>query len=221
MALYLCMAIGYAVAMTHTYFCESLLLGFSIALPIGPIAVLCIRRTLEGGMMRGVATGLGAASADACYATLAALGTSLLGSILLEGSRWFNLLGGTVLCVWGLVALLSRPKEQVKEVRPLAVGSAYVTALMLTLANPMTILAFCALFVGAGFAVGLGSVDQAMTVVAGVFCGSMLWWLLLSVGVSLLCERIGLALRAWLGRISGLVLLGYGLRTLLGTLGWL
>jgi len=221
LGLYLVLAIGYAVAMTHTYFFQSLLLGFSIALPIGPIAVLCIRRTLDGGLMRGLATGLGAASADACYATLAALGTSLLGSILLDGSRWLNLLGGTVLCVWGLVALLSRPKEQVEVAQPRAVGGAYFSALMLTLANPMTILAFCALFVGAGFAVGLGSTAQAMTVVAGVFCGSMLWWLLLSGGVSLLRERIGLGVRSWLGRISGLILLGYGLRTLLGALGWL
>ena len=175
-------------------FLRGAILGFSIAAPVGPIGVLCIRRTLAAGRWPGFLCGLGAASADAVYGLLAALGMSFV------GGRWMHLAGGLFLCYLGVRLFLSRPAAG-------EVSGGFAATFALTLANPMTILSFAAMFAG------LRTSSPAL-LVAGVFAGSCTWWLLLSTAASLL--HLDAAKMRWVNRASGVLVAGFGLVALLG-----
>ena len=190
-----------------------MVIGFSIAAPVGPIGVLCIRRALAVGVRAGLVTGLGAATADALYGCIAGFGLTVV-SVFLVGQRfWLSLAGGLFLCYLGLRTFTSRPAEKPAEVRNGGLLSAYLTTLFLTLTNPMTILSFVAVFAG----LGLGqSTDyfRAMMLVTGVFAGSAFWWLLLSTGVALYRSRLNSGYMNAINKVSGAVILAFGLYSL-------
>ena len=193
-------------------FSKGLVIGFSIAAPVGPIGLLCIRRSLLDGVMAGLATGLGAATADAAYGGIAGFGLTAISNVLVRERVWFQLFGGIFLCFLGFQTLTSKPAAQTLEVRATGLVPAYASTLVLTLANPMTILSFAAVF--AGF--GLGSTAEegysaAFRLIAGVFTGSALWWLLLSSGVGLIRTKVGPSMLRWTNWLSGALILGFGL----------
>ncbi|HLZ21816.1 MAG TPA: LysE family transporter [Ktedonobacterales bacterium] len=198
--------------MPVSFLLRGLLIGFSIAAPVGPIGVLCIRRTLALGRLTGFVTGLGAATADFTYGCVAAFGLTAVSSFLLSARLWIHLLGGLFLAYLGVRTILSYPAE-----RPAATGSAanlggaYASTVVLTLTNPATILSFAAVFAGLGIASTSGSYGTASALVAGVFIGSVLWWLLLSSGVSALRSHFNARLLIWVNRVSGCILLAFGL----------
>jgi len=189
------------------------IIGFSIAAPVGPIGVLCIRRSLADGQRVGLATGLGAATADAVYGCVAAFGLTAVSSFLVGQRFWLGILGGLFLCYLGVRTFISTPAEQTAEVRSTGLFPAYVATLFLTLANPMTILSFVAVF--AGFGLG-ASPDyfSASTLVAGVFIGSALWWLFLSSSVALFRSAISSSWMRIVNRLSGSIILAFGLYSL-------
>ncbi len=198
-----------------------MLIGFSIAAPVGPIGVLCIRRTLSEGRAAGFASGLGAATADAIYGLVAGFGLTAVSAALLEYQAWIRLVGGLFLCYLGVRSFLARPVEDVEAADRRGGGllGAYGSTLLLTLTNPVTILAFAAIF--AGLNVGLdGGVDYgaAGTLVGGVFVGSALWWLLLSGLTGLFHARITPRTLRWINRVAGVVILGFGVIALVGLL---
>ncbi len=188
---------------------KGLLFGFSIAAPVGPIGVLCIRRTLAEGRVHGLVSGLGAASADAVYGSIAAFGLTLVSGFLVQQQFWLRLAGGLFLLVLGIKTLLTKPSEQAAGVSGRGLTGAYGSTFFLTLTNPMTILSFTAVFAGLGLVSG-GGYGSAGLLVGGVFLGSALWWILLSSGVSLLRGRIGQNALLWVNRISGLIITGFG-----------
>lgn len=194
-------------------------LGLSIAAPVGPIGALCIRRTLSDGRAIGFVSGLGAATADALYGGMAAFGLTFLSAFLLSQLFWLRLIGGLFLCYLGLRTIMARPTtSQVvagQRISAARLSNAYATTLMLTLTNPMTVLAFVAIFAGLGL--GTGSYAMAGLLVLGVFVGSALWWLLLSGGVSLLRRHLSPTGLGWINWVSGLSVLGFGLLALLGS----
>lgn len=194
-------------------FLRTLAVGFSIAAPVGPIGVLCIRRSLTEGWLVGLLTGLGAATADACYGAIAGFGLTLLSDFLVSQQLWLKLLGGLFLCYLGVKTWLAKPAREAASVSGSGLLGAYGSTVLLTLTNPMTILAFAAVFAGLGFA---ASADRgnALVLVLGVFSGSALWWLTLSSSVSLLRSRFNLRYLRWLNRISGLILLVFGIISL-------
>jgi threonine/homoserine/homoserine lactone efflux protein len=194
---------------------KGLLIGFSIAAPVGPIGVLCIRRTLAEGRLAGLVSGLGAASADALYGVVAGFGLTIISGFLLEQQAVIRLVGGLFLCTLGVRTLLSAPALQAAQVGGKGLWGAYLSTLFLTLTNPMTILSFAAIFAGLGLGATAGDYAQAATLVLGVFCGSALWWLLLSGGVSLLRARFNPYALRWVNRISGLVILVFGVAALI------
>lgn len=200
---------------------RGLMLGFAIAAPVGPIGVLCIRRTLTSGRATGFVSGLGAATADAIYGTVAALGLSAVSSLLLGQQRWLALLGGLFLLYLGARTLVSRPAEQAAQASGGAgLLGAYLSTLALTITNPATILAFLGVFAGLGLASGAGgSAEGAALLVAGVFCGSALWWLLLSGGVSLLRGRLDARALLWVNRASGAIIIAFAAAALLSAAG--
>jgi threonine/homoserine/homoserine lactone efflux protein len=193
---------------------RGLVIGFLIAAPVGPIGVLCIRRTLAEGQLIGLATGLGAATADAIYGSVAAFGLTIVSDFLLGQRMWFQLIGGAFLLYLGIATALAKPASQVSVSEASGVGRAYATTFLLTCTNPMTILSFVAVF--AGFRVVLASGDSlpAMTLVAGVFSGSAAWWLLLSGGVNLFRSRLNLHALRWVNVVSGVVIMGFAVFSL-------
>jgi threonine/homoserine/homoserine lactone efflux protein len=183
-------------------------LGFSIAAPVGPIGVLCIRRTLAHGRVTGLVTGLGAATADAFYGGVAAFGLTALSSLLVSARVWVHVIGGAFLLYLGVRTLLARPAEKPAEARGVGMAGTYASTLLLTLANPATIIAFAAVFAGLGLGVtsGQGGYAAAALTTLGVFSGSTLWWLLLSGGVSVLRARLTTGALHWVNRVSGAIL---------------
>jgi threonine/homoserine/homoserine lactone efflux protein len=190
---------------------KGLIIGFSIAAPVGPIGVLCMRRTLVQGRMYGLVAGLGAASADAIYGAIAGFGLTFISNFLVEQQTWLRLLGGLFLFVLGLKTLLEKPKIQAFSDQMNKPIDAYGSTFFLTLTNPMTIISFAAIFAGLGLASEGGNYLSAGILVLGVFTGSMLWWLLLSGGVGLFREKVTLARLKWINRISGVIITGFGL----------
>jgi threonine/homoserine/homoserine lactone efflux protein len=192
---------------------RGIVLGLSIAAPVGPIGVLCIRRTLAFGRVTGLVTGLGAATADACYGALAAFGLTALSGLLVGGRLWIHLIGGAFLLYLGIRTLLARPAEKAASTQGAGLASAYTSTLLLTLANPATILSFAAVFAGLGVGLtgGRGGYAAAGLTTLGVFAGSALWWLLLSGGVSLLRSRLTTGALRWVNRISGAILIAFAL----------
>jgi threonine/homoserine/homoserine lactone efflux protein len=199
--------------MSLNFLFKGIIIGLSIAAPVGPIGVLCIRRTLAEGRQSGLATGLGAATADAAYGAVAGFGLTVISSFLVGQRFWLSLLGGIFLCYLGIRTLLSKPSEQAAETRGGGLVSAYVSTLFLTLTNPMTILSFVAVF--AGFGLG-ASPDyfSASVLVAGVFIGSALWWLFLSSGVAIFRSRVTAHWMQATNWLSGSVILAFGLYSL-------
>jgi threonine/homoserine/homoserine lactone efflux protein len=200
------------------FFLKGLLLGTSIAAPVGPIGILCIRRTLAEGRASGLVSGLGAATADAVYGCVAAFGLTLISNLILGLRFWLNLAGGAFLCYLGIRTFLARPAEEAAPAGDSGLLRAYLSTFVLTLTNPMTILSFAATFAGLGLSGVSGGYGASLALVCGVFTGSALWWLLLSGGVSLFRARFDARALRWLNRISGLVLLGFGLLALLNVL---
>lgn len=193
---------------------RGILIGFSIAAPVGPIGVLCIRRTLADGRTSGLASGLGAATADAIYGCVAGFGLTFVSSLLVGQQVWLRLVGGAFLCYLGVKTFLARPAEQAASARGNGLMGAYASTFFLTLTNPMTILSFAAIFAGLGAGDAGGSYRLAVLLVLGVFLGSALWWLLLSSVASVLRARLTARALAWVNKLSGVIVAGFGLLAL-------
>lgn len=197
---------------------RGLAIGFSIAMPVGPIGVLCIRRTLAEGRVSGLVSGLGAATADAIYGCIAGFGLTFIANFLVSQQVWLRLIGGVFLCYLGLKTLLAKPAEHAALAKGNGLVGAYASTFFLTLANPMTILSFAAIFAGLGLANASGSYVSAGVLVLGVFIGSGLWWLILSGGVGVFREKFNPRGLQWVNRISGGIITGFGLFVLLSAI---
>ncbi|SED18043.1 LysE family translocator [Rhodobacter sp. 24-YEA-8] len=191
-------------------FLKSLLLGVAIAAPLGPIGALCINRTLERGFTAGGAGGLGTALADAVYAALAAVGFAAFSHALGVIDTPLRIVGGAFMLWLGWKSLTPMPPRRAAKVSARDLLGTTVATFMLTITNPMTILSFAAMFAGLGLASGAGAVE-AVLVVCGVFIGSMLWWAVLSGGVALARHRLPETFAGWVSRISGAVLIVFGI----------
>ena len=199
-------------------FFRGLLIGLSIAAPVGPIGVLCIRRTLAEGRAAGFASGLGAATADALYGCIAGFGLTFISGVLIEQQTWFRLIGGLFLCYLGVKTLLSQPAEEAAVAQGKGLLGAYTSTLFLTLTNPMTVLAFAAIYAGLGVGAMAGDYGAALTLVFGVFLGSALWWLLLSGGASLFRAKFNARSLLCVNRVSGVMIVGFGVFALFSLL---
>ena len=190
--------------------------GFLVAAPVGPIAMLCIRTTLERGRLAGLSAGLGAAVADTIFAAIGAYGLSFIGTLLEAGESWLKLIGGMVLVALGVH--LGRKKPDVgdadKREVPKGLMADFSLTLVLTLANPMTILSFVGLFAGVSGLKGF-EFNTIPALLIGVFIGSAAWWLILSGVVGLIRHRIDSATMLWINRGSGAAIVAFGLFTLI------
>lgn len=198
------------------YFYKGLIIGFSIAAPVGPIGILCIRRTLSSGRIFGLLSGMGAATADAFYGCIAAFGLTFISNFMLQQQIWLRLIGGAFLCFLGIKTIISQPSSSPTQANQNSLLSAYGSTFILTLTNPLTILFFAAIFAGLGLANMKGSYSSAGITVLGVFLGSSCWWVILSGVTSLLRHRFNLSGLRWVNRISGSIILGFGIAAIIG-----
>lgn len=202
---------------------KGILMGFAVAAPVGPIGVLCIRRTLSDGRAAGLATGLGAATADGFYGLLVAVGFAATG--LLVSYATPMAIGGGGLLMWlGAMSVRGFLKSRGSDepVQPASnhrtVLKSWATTFVLTMANPMTILTFVGMIAGLGAAAS-SSPTAPYWLVAGVFLGSALWWLFLVQLALMIRSRMTPALTRWFDLASGLVILIWGGWIALGALG--
>lgn len=186
-------------------FCKGILLGFSIAMPVGPIGILCIGNCLNFGLRYGLMTGFGAAVADMLYGSIAGFGLTALFTFMLEIKLWLQIGGGLFLCYLGFRLL--RAHETAEKPISSHAASTFYTTFFLTLTNPMTILSFLAIFAGLGANFESDGYLATSILSLGVFTGSMLWWCILSFVASFYRHSFN---TKWLNRISGSCLLGFG-----------
>ena len=202
-----------------SFLLRGLVIGFSIAAPVGPIGVLCIQRTLTRGRAAGLISGFGTATADALYGSIAGFGLTLVSTVLISWSAWIELVGGVFLCCLGLKNIIfPRPAERTGLREATHVGD-YASAFFLTLTNPLTILSFVGIFAGLGLAGTGGNYFLAMLLVVGVFSGSVLWWFILSGAVQLFRGSFDAGRLLWVNRVSGLIILLFGFVALVSSLG--
>ncbi len=194
---------------------KGLIIGFVIAAPVGPIGVLCARRTLMHGRRAGFISGMGAATADSLYGFIAAFGLTIVSDFLTGHQLWLRLIGGAVLCVIGLRTLATEPPKKQDFPKSLKrYAGMYTSTFLLTLTNPMTIFSFAAVFAGFGLARASGSAASAGTLVLGVFLGSALWWLFLVGIFTIFKKRIRHHELQWVNRLAGIIIGGFGILAL-------
>jgi threonine/homoserine/homoserine lactone efflux protein len=175
-----------------THFLNGLAIGVIIAVPVGPVGALCLKRTLRDGRAAGLVSGLGAATADALYGFVAAFGLTFITDELVAHRRPLQLIGGAFLIFLGLKTLLGKPARiGERGVHVARLSRAFFSTFALTLTNPITIVSFLGIFAGFGMgASGNLGVLPACWLVLGVFLGSAFWWLLLSSGAAWLGRRL-------------------------------
>ncbi len=202
--------------MDTVFFLKGLIIGFVIAAPVGPIGVLCARRTLMHGRRAGFFSGMGAATADAIYGFIAAFGLTFISAFLVGHQSSLRLIGGGLLLFLGVKAFLAKTVKKTDLPRSARhYAGMYTSTFFLTLTNPMTILSFAAVFAGFGLAGTRGSVLSAGVLILGVFLGSAIWWLFLVGLFSLYRKRFQAHQLVWVNRISGTIIAASGILALL------
>ena len=196
--------------MAIDYFIKGLIIGFSLAIPVGPIGLLLIRRTVTRGRISGLVSGIGAATADGLYGAVAGFGLTLLSNFLFKHSVVLRLMGGAFLCYLGVRIFLSKPREKTTKGSEEGLLGDYISTLFLTLTNPLTILSFAAIFAASGVVVVPGEYYGTAMLVLGVFSGSSLWWIILSGAVSFFHGKLDSGGIMVLNKISGALIAAFG-----------
>lgn len=207
--------------MLTSVFLKGLLVGFLIAAPVGPINVLCVRRTIMHGRLVGLVSGLGAAAADTVFGGIAAFGLSFVYQLLLTERLWLGLGGAALLVMIGIRTLFAEPPRPTETPDPTNLVGDFTSTFFLTLTNPVTILSFLAAFAAVGVAAEPGEpigLDD-WVLVLGVFFGAATWWLFITEAVALFHGRIPLAILRWTNRVAGVVILAFAAAVLWMVLG--
>ena len=185
---------------------KGIIIGIAISAPVGPIGVLCIKRTFNNGRRSGFTSGLGAATADAIYGTIAAYGLTFISGFLISQEFWFRLVGGLILLFLGLKTFFSRPIEDIESTSKQTLVSDYISTFFLTLTNPVTIIAFLAIFAASGLGSEVHKSSSPAIIVLGVITGSCLWWFSLSSGISLVKKHFQMNSLYLINKIAGTLL---------------
>jgi threonine/homoserine/homoserine lactone efflux protein len=197
---------------TLTLFAKALGIGLLLAVPVGPIGLLCLRRSLTMGMTAGMAVGLGAATADAIYAGIAAFAMGAAAPFIADAG-WLGIVGGLMLIGIGLKDIAHRDAAPAPPTLRGHAG-AYAGTVLLTLTNPATVLTFAAIIVGLGLVPDMASMADGLVFTVGVFLGSTAWWVVLSGAGGKLGNHLPPAAIGWTRRVAGAVFIGFGIYAL-------
>lgn len=205
--------------MLLVFLLKGIVVGVIIAVPVGPVGVLCLRRTIFEGRLAGFVAGLGAATADALFGLIAAFGLSFISDWLIDYQQWLRIAGGCyLLYIGGSVLFFRREVHPGSEPRPESLLRGYLSTFALTLTNPITIVAFLGIFSAVGLSGEAATFGGAAILVLGVWLGSLLWWLALSFGLGLLFRSIEPGHLRWINRGSGFILFVSGAALLVAPL---
>jgi len=197
--------------MNFIFLLKGLAIGFSLAAPVGPVGILCIRRTLAHGSKRGIIIGLSAASADMVYGTVAAFGVTLISNFISQEQHWFRLIGGILLLILGYRTFISHPATDSIITAKNGHTRTFVSTFFLTLTNPMTLFAFAAIFAGIGLDKTMGLHGYSIFLVAGIFLGSLTWFSLLTILIHFFREIITTDGLVIINKIAGSLLVLFGI----------
>ncbi|MFO7369020.1 MAG: LysE family transporter [Bacteroidales bacterium] len=191
---------------------KGLILGFSVAAPVGPIGILCINRTLNKNFTAGFISGLGAATADLIYGLIAGLGLTAISTFLIDQKLWIQLTGLLFLVFIGIKTLIRKDADvEYKTAEDKGLLKDYLSAFVLTITNPMTILFFIAVFAGLGLSGSIHGLSAAMLLIIGVFTGSCVWWIFLSGLTHQLKTRLNKKVLKKIDLVSGMIILLFAL----------
>lgn len=193
--------------MLLVFLLKGIAVGIVIAVPVGPVGVMCVRRTIFEGKRAGFVSGLGAATADALFGCIAAFGLTFVSDWLIGYHQWLRIAGGCYLLYVGGSALLAEPEPK-QSAEPDAEGLLrdFLSTFALTLTNPITILAFLGIFSALGLSGADATFSRAAMMVLGVWLGSLLWWLALTLGLGSLFRSFEARHLKWVNRASGIIL---------------
>lgn len=197
---------------------KGVIAGFVIAAPVGPVGIFIAQRTLSKGMMHGLIAGGGAAVADTIFGAIAAFGITFVAAFLIEVEQWLRLGGGILLLLLGALTLIKKvTSEEAPRVSITRSLGDFATTFSLTITNPATIASLVVVFPALGAIVPEGDLARAWTLILGVFAGSTLWWMILSTLTSLFRTRLTDNRMQMINRISGMVIIFFGILVLLST----
>ena len=192
------------------FFIKGMVVGFALAVPIGPIGILCIRNTITEGRLHGLIVGLGGATSDLIYSFIAAFGITSISNSIDHHRFWIRLCGGTFLLFMGVVTYYSRPQERKMVIRSKAMMKSFFFTILLALTNPLTIFAFIAVFATLGF----GHVNRFFylwMLVFGVFIGSCFWFLFISTCANYYGVKFNRILLPRINKIAGILIVISGM----------
>jgi threonine/homoserine/homoserine lactone efflux protein len=199
------------------FFIKGLIIGFVMAVPIGPIGIMCLRKTLAEGHSRGLIIGLGAATADSIYSSIAAFGLTFISEIITGQHFWVSMLGGVLLLYLGIRTFRAKRKDSIVPFDKKGLLGSYISAFLLAITNPMTIFAFVAVFAAFGMGLRL-SFLSACILVLGVFAGSCLWFLSLSYVATIFRKKLDRGGLRLVNRISGSLIILSGIAVLVSAI---
>ncbi|MBW8011797.1 MAG: LysE family translocator [Chloroflexi bacterium] len=206
--------------MNISSFLQALFIGFTVAATVGPIAILCIQRTLTRGWRVGFASGLGVAAADGLYGILGGLGLAAIAAFLSDAQSWLPTVGGAVLILLGIKIFFTKAELNLQaeggdtDAKLKGLAAAFSSVFLLTMANPFTILFFAAIYSGIDLDLQAG-VRTAGLFGISIFLGSAAWWLILTSGVNLVRGKLTNRILRTINYISGFVIGAFGFALLL------
>ncbi len=196
------------------YLWQGIIVGLSASIPLGPIGVLCIQRTLNKGKISGFVSGLGAAAADGFYAIVAGFSITIIIDSLTEYQTYLRIIGGIVLLVMGYKLIVANPGIQLrKQLKKKGKGlfGDFISIFALTVSNPITVFVFAAVFAGFGIVDKESQFTSVLSLIFGVVFGATLWWFTLSSVVSIFRSKFKLRRMLWINRIAGVLVIIFGL----------
>lgn len=196
---------------------KGIFVGFLASIPLGPVGVLCIQRTINKGRTSGMLSGMGAATVDSFFALIAALGLTFIINFIEEQQFYIQLLGGSILIFLGTKIFYTNPIRQIRRHRRKKnkLVEDFLSVLFLTLSNPLAVFLFVAAFAGIGLVTSKDSSFKSSLIIGGVFIGAMFWWGLLTFFVDLFRKHFRLKQLWWINKIAGIVIIVFGIAAML------
>ncbi len=199
---------------------EGILIGICTSIPVGPIAILCIQRTLQRGHWHGFFSGIGAATSDTLYAALALLGLTMVMSFIEAHQLVIQIVGSAIMMLFGIYTFFKNPASSIRKQQEGGVNywQEYLTAFFLTLSNPLMIFLFIGLFARFSFLAGVSSPFLIIVGILSIFCGAALWWFFLTSIAGIFKKRFNFRGLWLLNKITGILIAVLALFGLVGSL---
>lgn len=201
--------------MDGSLFIQGIIIGLTLAVPVGPISLLCIQRSIADGRLHGIISGIGVASADSFYAAVSFLGLTIISGLIISQQHLFRSLAGIVLIFIGIRVFMSVPAGTSTRIGHETYLKDYLSMVAITIANPLTLLFFMLIVPGFGIVIQANSALSALEFVGGFFFGSTVWWILLCGSVGTVRTRISEKNLGLINRVSGILISCFGAGMLL------